>query len=128
MVLATDRLLATQETCQVPNFASPLPSDDIHIGLIINWAQWVYLYAFPPIALLPELLLKFARTPGWRHLILVLPDWPRKPWFKEALRWSIHLNDLPNVPSLLSQSTNPPSFSPSLVDISTCATYCYKSD
>ncbi len=119
---------ATQETHQVPLFASPLPSDDIHDGLDIGWAQWDKLYASPPIALIPEILLKIATTSGKRELILVLPNWPSKPWFQEALGWSVHLRSLPNEPSLLSQTVqNHQVFHPQWWKYKLCAKYCYRS-
>ncbi len=120
-------LFATEENNQVPLFASPLPSDSLHNGLGINWAQWDKLYAFPPIALIPEVLLKFKNTPGKRELILVLPHWANKTWFKEASSWSNQLHSLPSEPQILSQRVqNRQVFHPRLRLYKLCALRCSK--
>ncbi len=121
-------LFATEENNQVPLFASPLPSDNLHNGLAINWAQWDKLYAFPPIALIPEVLIKFKNTPGKRELILILPHWANKTWFKEALSCSIQLHTLPSEPQILSQRVqNTQVFHPKWQLYKLCALLCSKS-
>ena len=44
-----------------------------------SWAG-VIGYAFPPIALIPRVLIKVAQTDGCL-VLLVAPWWPRQPWF-----------------------------------------------
>ncbi len=120
-------LFATADNTQLPLFASPLPSDELHNGLSINWAQWDKLYAFPPVALLPEFLLKFKNTPGRRNLILILPHWPGKIWFKEALSWSTQFHLLPAEPHILRQRVqNHQVFHPRWKYYRLCAMLCVK--
>jgi hypothetical protein len=41
-------------------------------------------YAFPPLALIPRVLLRVAKTPKC-SLLLVAPLWPRQLWFPRLL-------------------------------------------
>lgn len=54
-------------------------------GLLLDWTG-EYLYMFPPLPLLPRILLKFLRERPC--CILVTPWWPRQIWFPTLLELS----------------------------------------
>ena len=78
-------LFATRLNNKLPRFVSPFP-DPVAVdsdALTIEW-EGFRAYAFPPFAVLAEVLGKIARS----HMtcVLIAPWWPTQSWFPEALR------------------------------------------
>lgn len=73
-------LFANADNHLCPAFCSlhPAPSAVHHDALQMSWAGLV-AYAFPPFALLPKVLAKVRDERV--EMILVAPNWPRRPWF-----------------------------------------------
>jgi hypothetical protein len=77
-------LFATKSNAKLPTYVSPLPD-------VQAWRQdalsfpWTGLwgYAFPPFALIPEVLQKVRDHPC--EIILVAPDWPARSWYPALL-------------------------------------------
>ena len=74
-------LFATQKNHQLPTYCTwsldPLALHQDAISL--EWTG-ITAYAFPPIALIPRVLLKLEKSPRCR-MILIAPHWPRQMWF-----------------------------------------------
>jgi hypothetical protein len=76
-------LFATWENKKCLLFVSPYPDPralDCD-ALNVSWEGMV-AYAFPPRAILPQVLAKVRLTSNLR-LILVAPDWVRQTWYPE---------------------------------------------
>jgi hypothetical protein len=69
-------LFATFENRKLPQFChqQALHQD----ALAINW-QGMFAYAFPPLAIINQVLNKIAREPG--KIILIAPMWTRREWY-----------------------------------------------
>ena len=97
-------LFATRLNNKLPLFVSPVADSSAWAvdAMSIPWEN-LFLYAFPPLKLIPQVLLKVQQTPC--KLLLVAPLWPQRSWF--PLLFSL-LTDfpraLPPLPDLLSQA------------------------
>jgi len=80
-------LFATHINRLLPTFVSPVPHPEAWAvnALSVDWTQ-VLGYAFPPFALLPQVLQKLDSRPT--TLLLIAPAWPRQSWFPSLLRLS----------------------------------------
>ena len=62
----------------------------------------IHAYAFPPISLLHQVVIKIEKELS--RIILIAPFWPREPWFPRILGLLTHTPImLPKRPNLLSQ-------------------------
>ena len=96
-------LFATQENAQLSLFVSPFqdPVAWDTDALSLSWSG-LCVYAFPPFALLAEVLQKLLTEAC--EMILVAPAWPTQSWFPLLLQLSSdHPRRLPASPSLLRQ-------------------------
>ena len=96
-------LFATEDNAKLPLFVSPYqdPTAWDTDALSLSWSgMWVY--AFPPFALLPEVLQKVMTESC--EMILVAPAWSGRSWFPLLLRLSSdHPRVLPCSARLLRQ-------------------------
>ena len=78
-------LFATRLNHRLPRFVSPFPDPQAvdSDALTMSWSG-LQAYAFPPFAILPEVLRKVATSN--MTCILIAPWWPTQAWFPEALR------------------------------------------
>lgn len=84
-------LFASPNNTQVPVFLSQTPTPpalDVD-ALCYLWPQ-VLLYAFPPLPFIQAVLqqAKWFRA----RLILVAPNWPRRPWYPTVINMSVGLS------------------------------------
>lgn len=73
-------MFATRENSKLPTFVSPFQDNQAWRtdALSFSWTgMWMYLY--PPIPLLHEVLLQIAQTQC--EAILIAPAWPTQNWF-----------------------------------------------
>jgi hypothetical protein len=80
-------------------------SQDVRAAMTDASAQsWksLFLYAYPPQVLIPQVLLKIKREPC--EVILIAPNWPRQPWYPNLVDLLVDEPlELPKVPSLIVQ-------------------------
>ena len=78
---ATNRPLCNTENHQLPTYCTwnldPLAFHQD--AMTLEWTG-ITAYAFPPIALIPWVLLKFEKSPRCR-MILIAPHWLHQMWF-----------------------------------------------
>lgn len=81
-------LFATYRNAQLPHFISrfPHPLAEDYNALRCRWPQGL-LYAFLPIPLIPRVIRKLLVERA--KLILVAPNWPRRPWFADLMELSV---------------------------------------
>ena len=99
-------LFATWFNRKLPLFVSPVPDpESVQVdAMSMDWAG-IQGYAFPPVAMVPQVLAKLLQAPGCR-LMLVAPHWPTRPWFLDLCQRSVHPPvPLPQVHYLLKQPT-----------------------
>ncbi|KAJ1114356.1 hypothetical protein NDU88_002594 [Pleurodeles waltl] len=95
-------LFATPDNKKCQNFASRY----YHPGTLGNalWISWsgAFLYAFPPLPLIPAVLQKLSNAQT--KMILIAPEWPRQWWFPDLLHRSLkpHIR-LPYRPDLFTK-------------------------
>ena len=99
----TADLLATFQNRKLPLFVSPIP--DLRAlavdALSMSWRNQ-FLYAFPPLPLLPLVLRKVSDE--LTTIILIAPVWPKRSWYPVILNLLIeHPLELPLREDLLSQ-------------------------
>ena len=84
-------LFASLQNHQLPLWFSrhPCPQALAVDALAQPWTGWS-VYAFPPINLIMKTLLK-VRNEEVEDVILVVPFWPRKPWFPLLLQMTVDL-------------------------------------
>ena len=100
-------LFATRFNHKLPRFVSPVP-DRLAWQVDALSLRWEDLdaYAFPPTALLGQVVSKFLDH-GCRRLILIAPGWPNMPWFWDLVSMSVQIPlSLPRVKNLLTQPFN----------------------
>ena len=80
-------LFATRFSNRLEMFVSPVPDPFAWAvdAFSFSW-KGLFLYAFPPFALLEKVISK-VRSESPR-MILVAPSWPARPWFADLLRLS----------------------------------------
>ena len=96
-------MFATRENYKLPTFVSPLPDEMAwkQDALSFSWEN-LWLYAFPPIPLLQEVLTRIAQCQC--EVVLVAPAWPAQTWFTQLLDLSVdHPRRLPIMRTLLRQ-------------------------
>ncbi|XP_067650901.1 uncharacterized protein [Haliotis asinina] len=73
-------LFATRLNCQLPIYVSPVPDPAAWAidALSLEW-EGMDAYAFPPPAVLAQVVAKLQTTKSIR-LLLVAPMWPARPW------------------------------------------------
>ncbi|XP_067653190.1 uncharacterized protein [Haliotis asinina] len=73
-------LFATRLNCQLPIYVSPVPDPAAWAvdALSLEW-EGMDAYAFPPPAVLAQVVAKLQNTKSIR-LLLVAPMWPARPW------------------------------------------------
>ncbi|KAA0701345.1 hypothetical protein E1301_Tti024361 [Triplophysa tibetana] len=76
-------LFASQETSHCPLWFSIFPPAPLGVDALVQTWPRRRLYAFPPIALLPQVLER-VRQEGIR-LLLIAPYWPARVWFSDLL-------------------------------------------
>ena len=78
-------LFASRENAQLPTYCSWTrdPAALHQDAMSMSW-DGISTYAFPPIALIPRVLLKLSQSTDCR-MILICPRWPRQPWFTRLL-------------------------------------------
>jgi hypothetical protein len=86
-------LFATRFSHRLPLYVSPVPDDQAWRVDALSF-PWTGLdaYAFPPLALLPQVLRKAELE--LPRLVLLAPLWPAQAWFPDLLRLS-HVPPLP---------------------------------
>merc|ERR1711911_101211 len=78
-------------------------------AMLTSWDNML-AYAYPPFALMGQVLAKLRRSRGAR-LILIAPFWPRQAWFPHLFHLAIAVpRRLPLFPGLLSQPSAPEGF------------------
>ena len=100
-------LFATRFNHKLPKFVSPVPDQSAWAvdALSLHWEK-LDAYAFPPTALLPQVVTKLLDH-GFRRLILIAPGWPNMPWFWDLVRLSTQIPLLlPQVSNLITQPFN----------------------
>ena len=100
-------LFATGFNHKLPKFVSPVPDQSAWAvdALSLHWEK-LDAYAFPPTALLPQVVTKLLDH-GFRRLILIAPGWPNMPWFWDLVRLSTQIPLLlPQVSNLITQPFN----------------------
>ena len=100
-------LFATRFNHKLPRFVSPVPNRSAWKvdALSLRWED-LDAYAFPPTALLPQVVAKLLDH-GCRRIILIAPGWPNMPWFWDLVNMSVHIPLLlPQVANLLTQPFN----------------------
>ena len=100
-------LFATRLNNKLPRFVSPFPDPlaEESDALTIEW-DGLQAYAFPPFAIISEVLHKVAKSD--MTCILIAPWWPTQAWFPEALRLLFGPPvQLPHYRRLLSQPHQP---------------------
>ena len=96
-------LFATALNHRLPRYMSPCP-DPQALEVDAMYQRWDNLeaYAFPPLPLLRQVLLKLRLSNC--KMILVAPCWPRQPWFTDLLDHLVgHPIALPDREDLLFQ-------------------------
>ena len=80
-------LFATRFSARLPIFVSPVPDPLAWAvdALSFSW-KGLFLYAFPPFALIPKVLLKVEVDQP--VMLLIAPYWPARPWFPLLLKLS----------------------------------------
>ena len=78
-------LFASRLNRQLPNYFS-WGAEAESMGRNALTQEWsgLLVYAFPPISLIPRVLLKLSQTTACR-MLLVAPSWPRQVWFSRLL-------------------------------------------
>ncbi len=76
-------LFATRVNAQCPLWFSLAPPAPLGLDAMVQTWPRLRLYAFPPIALLPGVLMRVRRD-GVR-LLLVAPCWPGRVWFSDLI-------------------------------------------
>lgn len=78
-------LMATSENAQLPRFVTRFKNRKAiaQDAFSIPWT-FPLVYIFPPFPLILKTLLKIAKEET--HAILILPFWPRRPWFPLLLQ------------------------------------------
>ena len=99
-------LFATRFNHKLPRFVSPVP-DQLAWKVDVLTLQWENLdaYAFPPIAILGQVVTKLLDQ-GCHRIILIALGWPNMPWFWDLVNMSVQIPlSLPQVEncSLFSQ-------------------------
>ena len=100
-------LFATRLNHRLPRFVSPCPDPlaEESDALTIEW-DGLQAYAFPPFAIISEVLHKVAQSD--MTCILIAPWWPTQSWFPDALRLLMGPPvQLPHYRRLLSQPHKP---------------------
>ena len=69
-------------------FLSPLRSHDSRHRRISSGVGWPPAYAFPPFALIRQVINKLVSSKG-TFLTLITPFWPQKEWFPELLSLAV---------------------------------------
>jgi hypothetical protein len=96
-------LFATRCNYQLPCYVSPIPDGQAMAvdALSISWAG-MFVYAFPPTAILSQVLTKVLEDRC--SMILIAPLWPKQSWFPALLDLLIDTpRVLPLLPRLLKQ-------------------------
>ena len=103
-------LFASRVNYQFKPFASLWPDPEAIAvdSFTFSWSSFTF-YAFPPFAIIPHVLQKIALDNATG--LLIIPDWPNSPWFKQFNRMLIsecliipsskHLLQLPSHPKVL---------------------------
>ena len=85
-------MFASEHNHKLPIYVSPVPDHKAWTtdAMTLTW-QNLYLYAFPPIPLLPKVLDKFMSDKPCQ-MILIAPKWPKQSWYPLVLQ---HLVETP---------------------------------
>jgi hypothetical protein len=96
-------LFATKYNAKLPTYVSPVPDQEAWAvdALSLDWTG-MYAYAYPPTAIISEVLAKVSKTDCC--LILVAPAWPNQSWYPLLLQLLTDFpRELPNRKNLLRQ-------------------------
>ena len=96
-------LFATKDNHKFPLYISPMPDPAAMAtdALSVNWDNFV-AYAYPPQAIIPQVLNKLRRHQC--VLYLIAPNWPRMTWFPQILQLLVdYPRRIPLMPKLLKQ-------------------------
>ena len=93
--------------CKLPQFVSPVPDAKASaVDALSLSSENLYLYTFPPIPLLTNVVTK-ALGHHCQRMILIAPGWPNKPWFWDLVELSSQIPlCMPNRPDLLTLPFN----------------------
>lgn len=96
-------MFATHENTKLPTYVSPLPDNQAwKIDALSFLWEGLWMYLFPPIPLLLEVLHRIAQCQC--EAVLVAPAWPAQTWFSLLLQLSVdHPRLLPATRTLLRQ-------------------------
>ena len=77
-------LFASDSNFQLPTYCSWSPSESAWAidARSVSW-RGLDCYAYPPISLIPRILEKLEEEGA--RLLLIAPNWPRRPWFPRIL-------------------------------------------
>ena len=80
-------LFATSLNKRLPNYMAPHadPRAVAVDALLQDWSN-LDVYAFPPFAIVREVINKFRRSKNCR-MTLIAPWWPQREWFPDLLKW-----------------------------------------
>ena len=96
-------LFATLENKKLPKFCSlrPCPQAEAVDALSLDWSE-MFVYAFPPIPLIRQVLMKVEKEPVL--MILIAPRWSRRDWYPILLNLLVDFPiRLPGVKDLVTQ-------------------------
>ena len=97
-------LFATRLNHKLPLFVSPVP-DPLAIETDAMQIDWTgkSVYAFPPVALVPDVVEKLLKSPKV-EMLLIAPLWETRIWYLHLVRLSVNPPmPLPQHPKLLRQ-------------------------
>ena len=82
-------LFATADNCKAPTWYSRRlsPGSSAVDAFSQGWKGWK-IYAFPPISQIQRVLIKI-RDEGVEDAIVLVPHWPRRPWFSLLLTMAV---------------------------------------
>jgi hypothetical protein len=77
-------MFATRANFKLPLYVSPIPDPGAVAvdALSMDWTN-LYMYMFPPTAILSKVLTKLQTVPC--SVVLIAPAWPRQRWFPDIL-------------------------------------------
>jgi hypothetical protein len=96
-------MFATRHNRKLPMFVSPVPDQEALAidALSIDWSG-MHFYAFPPTAIITQVLLKIQQHDC--KVVLIAPAWPKQKWYTLLLGLLVdHPLNLPEWPHLLKQ-------------------------
>ena len=98
-------LFATRVNTRFSRYVSPYPDPEATgvDAMARSWNDLGLVYAFPPVKMMQDVLLKCTQTSG-TCILLIAPHRPMASWYPDLLRLQSGVIRLPVFPELLSQA------------------------